>query len=71
MTLVDIHSHVQTICLVFMTVHEPSFPVVCLCLNPLENSVQALTAIPMQEMPVWQPHALGTRNRIGNCVCSS
>ena len=45
MTLVNVHSHAQMIYSISVTAHMPSFPVVCLCLQPLEDSVRVLMAI--------------------------
>jgi len=59
MTIVNIHSHAQMIYSISVIAHMPSFPIVCLSLQLLEDSVQALTATLKQGMPEWQPHALG------------
>ena len=56
--VVNIRSHAQMIYSISVTVYMSSFPVVCLCLQPLEDSVRALMAIPKQGMPKWRPHAL-------------
>jgi len=42
MRLVNIHSRAQMIYSVSVTAYMPSFPVFCLCLQPLEDSVRAL-----------------------------
>jgi hypothetical protein len=44
--LVKIHSHSQMIYTISMITRMPSFPVVCLCVQPQEDSVQGLTVIP-------------------------
>jgi len=63
MTLVNIRSRAQMIYSISMIAHGqcPPFPVVCLCLQPLEDSVETLTATlaPKQGMREWRPHAVG------------
>jgi len=59
MTLLNIHSHAQMIYSMSVTAHMPSFPVVCLSLQLLKDSIQALTAATKQGMLEWQPHVPG------------
>jgi hypothetical protein len=42
MMLVNIHSHAQMIYTISVTARMPSFPIVCLCAQPLGDSIQGL-----------------------------